>query len=476
MLRRLHRPLRFSLFLSTLVAASALSQAALETPVWAAEKANVAVGGFDGAKSDEVRAAFIESLKKDGHYEVTDAEDVKANAKGKAIAEAAKGLAVSYVIVGKVGKGFNLKLKVMKADGKVIDEVEIKGGALPKLKSSIESSGAASVADALGQPKPKAEEKAAPEEAPAAAADDEKKDEEKPAEASAEISTDNAGGGGLSPLDLTAGLRPLHRTFTFHQTLADVRPNGGFSQLLKYELPLGPVLFIDANIWVGSLAGMQGPAEWIGLTAGFEKGFATQSVYAEGTPAETTLRTNIQQLYVGGRFRLPIGDHLLGASGVWGQHRFILEGDEGTTKKLPNGDFLGPLVPDVTYNYVRVMLDGNFRFGDFSAGAHVGKRFVMSPGAIKTVWFPNVKTSSLEAGVTFGYRLVSMLDLVAGFDWLRYSFDFNPVKQIVDPARPGLASYVAGGATDEYLSGYIGFRFHLPGKGEKAAEAAAAGQ
>jgi hypothetical protein len=97
----------------------------------------------------------------------------------------------------------------------------------------------------------------------------------------------------------------------------------------------------------------------------------------------------------------------------------------------------------------------------------------MSPGAIKTVWFPNVKTSSLEAGVSFGYRLVSMLDLVAGFDWLRYSFDFNPVTQIVDPARPGLASYVAGGATDEYLSGYIGFRFHLPGKAEKAAEAAA---
>jgi hypothetical protein len=68
-----------------------------------------------------------------------------------------------------------------------------------------------------------------------------------------------------------------------------------------------------------------------------------------------------------------------------------------------------------------------------------------------------VKTSSLEAGVTAGYRLVSMLDLVVGFDWLRYAFDFNPV-----PKRPNYESYVAGGAVDEYISGNIAFRFHLP--------------
>lgn len=477
MLNRLRRPLQLCFFLSTLVVASAVSQAAFETPVWAAEKASVAVGGFEGAKSDEVRAAFIEALKKDGSYEVTDAEDIKPSAKGKAVAESAKGLAVAYVITGKVGKGFNLKLKVMKADGKVADEVEIKGGALPKLKSSIESSGAASVAEAMGQAKPAAAEKKddkKDEDKPADSGEDDKKDEEKPAEASASVSTDSAGGSGLSPLDLTAGLRPLHRTFEFHQTLATVRPNDGFGQLLKYELPLGPVLFIDGNLWVGSLAGMEGVAEWFGITAGFEKGFATQSVYAEGTKDETTLRTNIQQFYAGLRMRVPVADHLLGVSGVWGQHRFILEGDEGNdqAKKLPDGTVLKPLVPDVTYNYVRVMLDGTFNFGDFSAGAHVGKRFVMSTGALKTVWFPNVKTTSLEAGVSFGYRLVSMLDLVAGFDWLRYSFDFNPVQQITNK-DPALFSYVAGGATDEYLSGYIGFRFHLPGKAEEAAAAAA---
>lgn len=465
------RPLRLSFFLSTFVATTLVSQAALESPVWAAEKASVAVGAFEGAKSDEVRSAFIEALKKDGNYEVTDAEDIKASAKGKAVAEAAKGLAVGYVITGKVGKGFNLKLKVMKgADGKVIDEADVKGGALPKLKSAIESSGVAAVAEAMGQAKPE-EKKEEPKEEPKPEVD--KAEEDKPAEASAVVSTNDAGADGLSPLDITAGLRPLHRTFKFHDTLADVRPNDGFQQLLKYELPLGPVLFIDGNLWVGSLAGMKGPAEWFGITAGFEKGFATQSVYAEGTDSETTLKTNLQQLYAGLRFRLPLGPHMLGASGVWGQHRFFLEGDEGTTTVLPNGKYLGPLVPDVTYSYVRPGLEGTFYFGDFYFGARVAKRFVMKTGALETVWFPNVKTSSLEAGATVGYKLVSMLDLVAGFDWLRYAFDFNPVTQVQRADAPGLLNYVAGGAVDEYLSGYIAFRFHLPGAAEKAAAAAA---
>jgi len=242
----------------------------------------------------------------------------------------------------------------------------------------------------------------------------------------------------------------LHRTFSFHQSLADVRPNQGFAPLPTYVLPLGPVLFIDLNWFPGSHFA-QGPAEWFGVTGGFERAFATQSVYGETTANPKTLKTDAQAFYVGGRFRFPIGEHLLGATATYGQHSFILQGDEGF-----------PLIPDVTYSYVKVGVDGMFRFGDFMAGVRIGKRFVSSTGALQTVWFPHTKTASLEAGVTAGYRLASMLDLMVGFDWLRYAFDFNRVD--VRPAA--LSSYVAGGAVDEYLSGYVGFRFHLPGKGE----------
>jgi hypothetical protein len=450
----LRHTLRISLFLSNLVTAVALSQAVYVADAHAESgKTNVAVGGFEGAKADDARAAFIEALKKDGGYEVTDAEDIKPSTKGKAIVEAAKGLAVNAVIVGKVGKG-GLKLKVFDgANGKVLGEAEIKGAG-NKLKTNIEKTGAASVGDAFGKAKPKEEEKKKEEAPPPAEEAKPDEEEDKPADEKPADSGPSSSGG-LSPFDVTAGLRPMHRTFTFHDTIADARPKDGFGQLLKYELPLGPVLFIDLN-WYPASHFMQGPAEWIGISAGFEKGFATQSVYAEGQKdaagksLEQTLKTDEQAFYVGPRFRLPIGEHQLGLSGTFGQHTFFLNGDDDK-----------PLIPDVKYTYARVGIDGTFRFGDFLAGAHVGKRFVLDTGRLETVWFKTVKTQSLDAGVMVGYRLVKMLDLVAGFDWLRYGFDFNPVQR-----RPGLESYVAGGAVDEYMSGYIAFRFHVPGQGE----------
>jgi hypothetical protein len=441
---RLGGTLRVGFFLSTLVTAVASSQAFLVTDAHAqsSAKAKVAVGAFEGTKSDDARSAFIEALKKDGGYEVTDAEDVKGSAKPSAIVDSAKGLGVNVVITGKVSKS-GVKLKVLNgADGKLIEEVEIKG-APAKLKGNIEKSGASSVASAIGQAKGSEDEKKEEPPADEAKEDEDSKDD---AEASASASTSDAKGG-LSPLDITAGLRPTHRTFTFHDTLADVRPGQGFYQLLKYELPLGPSLFIDAN-WFPLSHVMEGPAEWIGLTGGFERTIATQSIYGEGTKDQKTLKTDAQSFYVGARFRFPIAEHMLGLTGTYGQHSFILLGDEGPY----------PLIPDVKYSYIKVGLDGMFRFGDFIAGVRLGKRFVSSTGALQTVWFPNVKTQSLEGGLTVGYRAASMLDVVAGFDWLRYAFNFNPV-----PIRP---SYVAGGAVDEYLSGYLGLRFHLPGKGE----------
>jgi len=433
-----------------LVTASVATQATLEAEAYAAaQKVKVAVGGFDGNKSRDARTAFIEALKQDGGYEVTDAEDVKASAKGKAIVDIAKTLGVDLVITGKVSRG-GVKLKLLNgADGKQLEEVEIKG-APAKLKGNIEQSGASSVAPAVNRIKA-SQEPAEEEPAPAPAEADADADASADSEASAAASTDDAGAGGLSPLDVTAGLRPIHRTFDFHHTLADVRPKEGFTQMQRYELPLGPALFIDLNWFPGSHA-TTGPAEWLGVTAGYEKGFAIQSISGEGTTEQKTLKTDTQAFYAGGRFRFPIGDHLVGATGTYGQHSFILRGDEG-----PN-----PLIPDVKYSYVKVGLDATLRFGGFTAGARAGKRFVLGTGPLETVWFPNVSTQSLEAGFTLGYRLANMLDLVAGLDWVRYAFDFNPV-----PVRP---YYVAGGAVDEYMAGFIAFKFHVPGKGEKPAE------
>jgi hypothetical protein len=476
LLRRWSRAARLALSLSTVVAAALVPQAVFIEEARAAEKKNVAVGAFEGAKSNEVRSAFIEALKKDGGYEVTDAEDVKHTAKDKAIAEAAKGLAVNVIITGKVTK-FNLKLKVRDgANGKTLEEVDIKGGTLPKLKKNVEKTGASSVEGAVGKAKSekgkagdkkkeeekKKEDEKKEEEEKAAATDEEEKEgeeEEKPAD---EAPSGPSEPGKLTPLEITAGLKPIHRTFDFHQSLREVSTNGAaFGPMLRYELPLGPALFIDLNLYPGSFVS-SGAAEWIGITGGFEKGFAVESVSNEGKPAcvapntadcELTLKTDIQQWYVGARFRFPIAAHVLSASGTYGSHNFTLAGDEAHA-----------LVPDVKYSYIKADLSATLTFGEFLGGAHVGKRFVLGVGPIgertyQDPWFPNAKAQSLEFGVMFGYKLVSMLDLVAGFDFLRYAYDFNPDPPNIHEPKNG-----AGGAIDDYYTGYIAFRFHLPAK------------
>jgi hypothetical protein len=437
----------------------------------AVEKKTVAVGQFKGSWSGSLRKDVIAALKDSGEYEVTEAEDLKASAKEPAIAEIGKGLLVQAVVMGEVKKGFHLALRVHHgSDGALVEEVEIKGGNVTKLKNAVKNDAAETLSGPVAQAKAYEEPKAEAEPAAAATddggADDEQKDDSKDED---EPEDSAPTGPRPSPLDVTAGLRPYNRVFEFKDAIEDVRPGQGFRPLLRYSLPVGPALFIDLNFYPGAFSSA-GPLSWIGITGGFEKGFATNTIVYEGTPAETTLGSDLTAFYVGARFRLPIAKHQLSASATYGSHAFKVTGDE------PQGEPLGAcpdmipqtgsscvLVPDVEYSYIRIGLDGWFRINDFLLGLRVGKRLVSGTGPLETepYWFNNTKAQSLEAGFTVGYRLLPPLDLVAGFDWLRYGFDFNPVE----PKPPRYESYVAGGATDQYLMGHIGFRLTLPGGG-----------
>lgn len=444
----MQRLLRVGLVLGSLLGAVAAVQLGGESVAEAAsaDKPKVAVGGFSGDKKGELREAFLAALREDGSYELTDADDIKSTANTRAVADAASGMEVNVVITGKV-QGSSLKLKVMGADGRQLDTPEIKGPNRAKLKSKIQNTASLSVADgverAMAAERARAEEEeqahSKKEAASAKAGDDEDEKDD-----------DEAACCGLSPFDLTVGMRGMHRTFEFHQTIAELRPNDGFGKFRSYKLPLGPVVFADLN-WYPGAHFAKGQAERIGITGGYEKGFAISSVYEPEGATKQTLTTNEQAFYVGARYRVPIAVHELGAAVTYGRHTFELQGDTAA-----------PLVPDVKYSYVKLGLDGTVRIGSVSIAARVGKRFVLSTGALERVWFPgSVKTQSLEAGLSVGYRLLPAMEIVGGFDWLRYAFDFNPVRR-----RVGSESFVAGGAVDDYWYGSLGVRLSIPGEGE----------
>ena len=86
------------------------------------------------------------------------------------------------------------------------------------------------------------------------------------------------------------------------------------------------------------------------------------------------------------------------------------------------------------------------------------------PTNYSKISFPAVFTQTTENCLSGNYVILFLkeMPLVAGFDWLRYAFDFNPA-----PIRQAaVVSYTAGGAVDEYMSGFLGLRFHMPGQGE----------
>jgi hypothetical protein len=406
------------------------------------DKKKVLVGAFSGAKSDRARKAVLAALKDDGAYDVTETSDVKPGDDDKGFAKAGAG--ASAVLVGTVSKS-GLVLSVRNgSDGALIQDVEVKGETPAKLEANIAESLGLSVADPIAQTKP-----GATSDAPASDAAAKPEEENPPASDQPEATSAGpaASSRGPSPLELTGGLRAVHRNFKFHDTPSDRFPTqANYLKAPGYTLPLGPAVFIDAALYPLAF-GSRGAGALFGIVGGYELNFATKSVY--GTP-EKNLTTQASAFYAGLKARIPVAAHELGLLAAYGQQAFKLVGDEAA-----------PQAPDVAYKFVRLSADGRFHLDPFMVGLHVGTRLVSDTGDLQNGnhWFAHVKTQALEAGISAGYTLVEDLDLVAGFDLVRYAFDFNPQPPAADPTK----QIIAGGGVDQYTSAWLGLRYSLPG-------------
>jgi len=246
-----------------------------------------------------------------------------------------------------------------------------------------------------------------------------------------------------SPFQLTFGVRALHRSLTFNDTPAQLYPSAGHRELLTYKLPLAPAAFVQANLFPWAVSS-RGPEANIGVTGSLELTAPTRSVFAENTPQEQELTSHSTEFFLGLRGRLPLDAHELGLTAGYGEHRYTLSGDEASA-----------LVPDVTYQYVRLAADATLHFDELIVGFHLGTRLVHDVGGLRTEFFPNTHTQTVEAGLLLGYDIAPQFQIVGGFDVVRYAFDFNPIP---DQANP---TFVAGGGVDQYTSGWLGLRFNL---------------
>jgi hypothetical protein len=248
-------------------------------------------------------------------------------------------------------------------------------------------------------------------------------------------------GAPLVALEVTAGPRAVHRSFDFNDPLADHQP--GAPRPYGYKLAVAPAPFVDLGFYPGAFA-TRGLGASLGIVARYERLVGTQTQNPNGS----TFDTVAQQYEVGVRGRLPLAEHEVGLTASYGKQTFHVAATDP-------GPALGSTVPNVDYTFAGVDLDGRLRLAPIELGAHVGTRFVMKTGDLASVWFSTTKTTSIDAGVSIAFKLTPMFSIVGGADIMRYAFDFNPVNS---------SNYiVAGGAVDQYISGFLALRVSLDG-------------
>ncbi len=458
-------------------------------------KKQIAVGKVQGPNATKVRVALMKRIKDSGWYNVADAEDLKPTLPKSKIAKLAGILGANGIVMGTVSKKMDLTLVIYKASGEPVAEVLVKGGSLKQLEATLESDFdttiAGPLADATGGYRPGPTKPPSPpemEEEPepdldalgggAAEPESEEEDEEptdeavatEPEEAADEPAPEKAKKkAGRTPFELVLGLRGYNREFNYTDPVGQrdtTPPDAGGPRprnLVPYKLAFAPALKASTRLY--PLAFFRDDAAgWFGVAADFELGIATTTNLEEqltgGQTRVTKLKTSAQAFDVGLRARLPIGPVELGIFGMYGSQSFVLVGDEG-------GTGLEPLVPDVRYNYVRVGGDIRARISKLLIGAHIAPRFLLSLHQIdlEYVWFPGAKGKGLDFGLDLGWQLLPWLDVVAGANVVRYGFDFNGIPAEAAPCPDHLcrSPVIAGGATDTYISGWLGVMVTLGG-------------
>ncbi len=416
----------------------------------AATKTRVVVLGFEGKEGDQVRKWVLAELKQLPDSDVI--SDKRARSLGKPqgddAVEAARKLEAAALLSGAVvtkKKSWELKLAVINgADGAVVEEIEFKGKNKGALKDDISQNLLMRLADPLARSKvpeaekepekPTAEEKKPAkeeekaEEEPEEKAEPEKKPEEEEKEQAEPAGEDHAEA--LTPLEIWLGARGYSRNFDYNDDL--------FKRMRTHEVKAAPSIFLMLR-WYPLAHGQSGMLANLGITGGYEQGFATTTEDADGRE----LKTNMNAWFVGLRGRVPLNPHELGLVLSYGQYNFGISGDEARP------------FPDASYQYLGFGLDGRFRFGRLLAGFHAAHRQVLDTGELGSAqWFPHISGAGFVGGIYGGQSLGEMFDLMIGFDIQRYYFDMNAVRG---------DAFAVGGAVDQYLSLWGAVSWRLPG-------------
>jgi hypothetical protein len=244
-------------------------------------------------------------------------------------------------------------------------------------------------------------------------------------------------------LDLSVGGQAFSRSLTYHQ---QVTPT-----LREYQ----PRLLGDAVLALQYYPGAQfasGFVSNIGLEVNAEQSFGLKSTTPPPNAANYT--TQIHDYNGGVRLRLPLESLTPFISVGYGDHAFKMTGANRSSLVLPDTD----------YKYVRAVVGLQVPLASgVSVAASGGYRYVLSPGDIKTTYFPHLNVGGVEANLHVGYALTSMIEARVGFDYRRYFYTFHSTNSDM---------FIVGGAVDQTYAGSLSLAITLGGSDHAASSSA----
>jgi len=332
---------------------------------------SVRVERFQGARAKFIRQAVVASLKTAGH-------------------DLGEGAASNLSISGNVkkrGKNFSLKLKLLSADGEVIQTTSYSARGAAALKNKILKSLTGRFGDEIGSVSGNAEEMVDED---LGNDEDENSSSDSGIEDSATPVNDEAKQGlfGLNA-SLTLSMKTMSRDFSYSGGLETMAP--------RYTLPLTYATSMRATYsW---------QKNWeANLDVTFPRNIEST------VPNGTAFPTSSFALYGGARYMLG----RLHAAAGYGTQSFQISDFEGTVK---------PDIPSVSYHYLRAGAGYWHPIKvKYALGASIGYRLVLAAGEIRdSQFYSGSSTSGLDMEIFATYNLSKNTYVRAALEAERYS-------------------------------------------------------
>lgn len=260
-----------------------------------------------------------------------------------------------------------------------------------------------------------------------------------------------------SALDVQLGVGAFSRSLHYTDTAQDIQVEAPFD---VYDDTVDVALAgAVAGHWYPLALFMGGPFAHVGITADFARSLSQTTQYTfSGAGVDYS---HIYQRFSGGlRGRIPLPWLTLGVEAKYASQSVWVRAESATADPTA--------FPDVEYGLIEGRVDGEARINRVILAGYAGFNWALSVGELgEEPYFKNAHAYGISFGGHVGYQVHHMLDVLVGADAQQFRLNFNPV-QPTDPR-------IAGGASDRYVTFWLGLRFVLPGSGGSAAGAEAGG-